>query len=54
MMKSTSRYEEVRLLDSYLPLFNQQQDLSVSFDIVNLAHCEPGETGTRVLITLKI
>jgi len=48
-----SRNEELQLLDSYLPLFNRQQDVSVSYDIVDLAHCEPGETGNRVLITIK-
>jgi LytS/YehU family sensor histidine kinase len=48
------RSNELRLLDSYLPLFNNQHDHQVSYDIVDLEHYKPGETGTRALITIKI
>ena len=48
----THKSEEIRLLDSYLPLFNRQQDHKVSYEIVDLEHSKPGDTGTRVLITL--
>lgn len=48
------RSKELRLLDSYLPLFNTQHDHQVSYEIVGLMHSLPEEACTRALITIEI
>jgi LytS/YehU family sensor histidine kinase len=44
--------EGLKLLNSYLPLFNRQYNASISYRILNLTH-ENGSPGARVLITIK-
>lgn len=44
--------EGLKILSSYLPLFNRQHDATVSYKILNLTR-ENGSPGARVLITIK-
>lgn len=48
------RGEGLKILDNYLQLFNRQHKHSVSYHILDRTNNETGQTGTRVLITLKI
>jgi LytS/YehU family sensor histidine kinase len=47
-----SHSEGIKLLNSYLPIFNRQQRVSVSYKMLNL-NSENGSPGARVLITIK-
>jgi LytS/YehU family sensor histidine kinase len=47
-----SQSEGMKILNSYLPLFNRQKRVSISYKILNLKQ-ENGTPGARVLITLK-
>ena len=47
-----SQSEGMKLLNSYLPLFNRQHRISISYKILNLKQ-ENGTPGARVMITLK-
>jgi len=44
--------EGIKLLNSYLPLFNRQHQVSISYKMLNLS-TENGTPGVRVLITIK-
>ncbi len=46
------RSEGLKILSSYLPLFNRQHHMAVTYRILNLTH-ENGSPGARVLITIK-
>ncbi len=45
--------ERLKLLDSYLELFNRKHPCRVSYKILDRSEFETDRTGTRVLITLK-
>jgi len=45
--------ERLKLLDSYLLLFNQKQPCRISYKILDRSTFETDRTGTRVLITLR-
>lgn len=47
------RGDGLRILDNYLVLFNRQHKHSVSYSIIDCTNLKAGQTGTRVLITLK-
>lgn len=44
--------EGIKMLNSYLPIFNRQQRVSVSYKMLSL-NSENGSPGARVLITIK-
>jgi LytS/YehU family sensor histidine kinase len=44
--------EGLKILNSYLPLFNRQHQVSINYKVLNLSQ-ENGSPGTRVLITIK-
>lgn len=45
---------KLRLLDEYLEIYNRQQPCTVSYKVLDRAAIEPGRTGSRVLITIKL
>ncbi len=48
------RGDGLRILDNYLTLFNCQYKHSVSYNIIDCTNPETDQTGTRVMITIKI
>ncbi|MCK5137768.1 MAG: histidine kinase [Bacteroidales bacterium] len=48
------RGDGLRILDNYLVLFNRQHKHSVSYNIIDCTNLKTGQTGTHVLITIKI
>jgi LytS/YehU family sensor histidine kinase len=51
-LSGTEQSEGLKILNSYLPVFNRQQKVSISYKILNLGH-ENGSPGSRVIITIK-
>ena len=48
----TEQSEGLKILNSYLPVFNRQQQVTISYKMLNLNH-ENGSPGSRVIITIK-
>ncbi len=44
----------LELLDQDIIEFNKEQDCSINYQLLDLAYTEPGQTGSRVLITIVI
>lgn len=44
----------LELLDQEIDAFNDEQEYSVNYQLLDLAYSEPGQTGTRVLITIVV
>lgn len=44
----------LELLDQEINAFNKVQDYSVHYQLLDLAYAEPGQIGTRVLITIIV
>ncbi|MDX2431137.1 MAG: hypothetical protein QNK35_09400 [Bacteroides sp.] len=44
----------LELLDEEINTFNEEQEYSVSYQLLDLAYSEPGQIGTRVLITIVV
>jgi len=44
----------LELLDQDILEFNKEQECSVNYQLLDLAYIEPGQTGSRVLITIVI
>lgn len=44
----------LELLDQDIIDFNKEQECSVNYQLLDLAYTEPGQTGSRVLITIVI
>lgn len=43
----------LELLDQEINEFNKEKEYSINYQLLDLAYAEPGQTGTRVLITIK-
>ena len=44
----------LELLDQQIIDFNKNQEETISYQLLDLAYAEPGQTGTRVLITIAL
>ena len=44
----------LELLDQDILDFNKEQEYSINYQLLDLAYSEPGQTGSRVLITIVI
>lgn len=44
----------LELLDQEILEFNKEQECSVNYQLLDLAYTDPGQTGSRVLITIVI
>lgn len=44
----------LELLNQHIIEFNKHRDQTISYQLLDLAYAEPGQTGTRVLITIAI
>ena len=44
----------LELLDQDIIEFNKEQECSINYQLLDLAYTEPGQTGSRVLITIVI
>lgn len=46
--------KRLELLDEEINTFNEEQEYSINYQLLDLAYSEPGNTGTRVLITIVV
>lgn len=44
----------LELLDHNIHIYNEQEELSVNYQLLDLSYSEQGQTGTRVLITIVL
>jgi len=44
----------LELLDQQIIEYNKQQKQTISYQLLDLSYAEPGQTGTRVLITIAL